>query len=203
MLEGSQQVIKEGKNLAAATQRITEGVNEIASGADYINSAVERVRGISDNNGEYISALSKEVGRFKVESTTEYVWDKTFAVGHKLIDDQHRQLFSALNTLIQACHSGARDEFDEGIAFLGEYVVKHFDDEEEIQKSEGFPDYPNHKKIHDDYKAAVSNFASQWLASGPTDTVLKEVRIHVGGWLINHIKAQDVRIGAYIRSKKG
>jgi methyl-accepting chemotaxis protein len=202
MLQGSQQVIKEGKNLAVATQRITDGVNEIASGADYINSAVGRVRGISDNNSDYISALSKEVGRFTVESTTEYVWDKTFEVGHALIDEQHRQLFSALSSLIRACHSGARKEFEDGITFLGNYVVKHFDDEEEVQKSYGFPDYPNHKKIHDDYKAAVSNFAVQWLASGPTDTVLNEVRIHVGGWLINHIKAQDVRIGAFIRSKK-
>jgi hemerythrin-like metal-binding protein len=203
MLEGSRQVINEGKNLAAATQQITEGVNEIASGADYSNSAVGRVHDISNNNREYISALSKEVGRFKVESTTEYVWDKTFEVGHPLIDEQHSQLFSALNNLIQACHSGAREEFENGITFLGNYVVKHFSDEEEVQKSQGFPDYPNHKKIHDDYKAAVSKFASQWLASGPTDEVLKEVRIHVGGWLINHIKAQDVRIGAYIRSKKG
>jgi hemerythrin-like metal-binding protein len=203
MMEGSRQVIEESKNLAEAAQRITDGINEIASGADYINSAVGRVHGLSDNNTEYISALSKEVGRFKVESTTEYVWDKTFAVGHKLIDDQHKQLFTALNTLIRACHSGDREGFDKGITFLGDYVVKHFNDEEEIQKSQGFPDYPNHKKIHDDYKTAVSHFASKWLASGPTDAVLKEVRIHVGGWLINHIKAQDVRIGSYIRSKKG
>jgi hemerythrin-like metal-binding protein len=201
MLEGSQQVVKEGKNLEIATQRITEGINETASGADYINSAVERVHKISNENREYISALSKEVGRFTVESTTEYVWDKTFEVGHELIDDQHRQLFSALSTLIRACHTGARKEFEDGITFLGNYVVKHFDDEEVVQKSYGFPDYPSHKKIHDDYKAAVRKFAAQWLASGPTDTVLKEVRLHVGGWLINHIKAQDVRIGAYIRGR--
>jgi hemerythrin len=81
-------------------------------------------------------------------------------------------------------------------------VTKHFADEEVIQKDCGFPDYPHHRKIHEDYKAAVAVFASQWLAAGPTEAVLKEVRIHVGGWLINHIKAMDVRIGNYIRSKK-
>jgi hemerythrin-like metal-binding protein len=202
MLEGSRQVINEGKNLAEATQKITEGVNEIATGADYINSSVGKVHELSNNNTEYIGALSKEVNRFKVESTTEYVWDKTFEVGQELIDDQHRQLFSAISSLIRACHSGTLSEFEKGITFLGNYVVKHFDDEEVIQQSVGFPDYPHHKKIHDDYKIAVSKFASQWLASGPTDTVLKEVRLHVGGWLINHIKAQDVRIGAFIRGKR-
>ena len=71
MLEGSRQVIREGANLAAATEEITGGVSEIASGADYINSAVGRVRGLSDNNREHIGALSKEVERFRVESTAQ------------------------------------------------------------------------------------------------------------------------------------
>jgi len=68
MLEGSRQVIKEGKSLAEATQLITGDINEIASGADHINSTVARVHGISKNNTKHIGALSKEVERFKVAS---------------------------------------------------------------------------------------------------------------------------------------
>ena len=69
MLRGSQQVIEEGNKLAAATEEITADINNIAAGADYIDSAVERVRTITNNNKEHINALSGEVGRFKVEST--------------------------------------------------------------------------------------------------------------------------------------
>ena len=68
MLEGSRQVIKEGKNLAEATQEITGDINEIAAGADDINSTVARVHGISKNNTKHIGALSKEVERFKIAS---------------------------------------------------------------------------------------------------------------------------------------
>ena len=68
MLQGSHQVIKEGKSLTAATQQITGDINEIASGADYINSTVARVHSISDYNKEHIGALSKEVEQFKIES---------------------------------------------------------------------------------------------------------------------------------------
>jgi hemerythrin-like metal-binding protein len=204
MLEGSRQVIKEGKNLSIATQQISEGVNEIASGANYINMAVERVHIISDNNREHIDALAAEVERFKVMNTTEYVWDKTFAVGHELIDDQHRQLFTALNNIVRACVKGNRTDFNEYVQFLRNYVDKHFSDEQEIHRNTGFPDYPNHKKIHDDFKAAVVNHTAQWLATGPTEEVLNQVRVEVGGWLINHIKAQDiVKFGAFLRSKKG
>ncbi|MDR0324183.1 MAG: bacteriohemerythrin [Treponema sp.] len=201
MLEGSRQVIKEGKTLASATSEISDGVNEITSEAEDINSTVKRVLDAADNNKKHISVLSTEVERFKVTSSTEYVWDKSFSLGYHKIDEQHRQLFNALNNLVKACNLDIREDFDKYIAFLGNYTEKHFADEEEIQKSCGYPDFENHKKIHDDFKLAVGNFSSQWLALGPTETVLSEIHTHVGGWLINHIKAQDVKIGTFIRNK--
>jgi len=41
-------------------------MNEMASGAEQINSAVNEVNDISNKNREGISALIKEVSRFKV-----------------------------------------------------------------------------------------------------------------------------------------
>ena len=202
MLEGSQQVIREGTNLATATQEISNGVNMITSGADYISSAVERVQGLSNNNKEHIGALSKEVERFKVERTAEYVWDLTFAVGHEMVDSQHRELFASINKLIQACSLNDRKEFDNSIDFLKSYVDKHFSEEEELQRAVEYPDYPSHKKIHDNYEELVTHLASKWHASGPSEAVMKEVRAKVGDWLISHIKVQDVKLGAYIMSRK-
>jgi methyl-accepting chemotaxis protein len=42
-------------------------MNEMASGADQINVAVTQVNDISIKNREGISALLKEVSRFKIE----------------------------------------------------------------------------------------------------------------------------------------
>jgi len=202
MLKDSHAVIKESKSLAEATKEINEGVNEIASGVDYINSAVERVHAISNDNKEHIGSLSKEVEKFKVNKNSDYIWDKTFAVGHEQIDEQHRQLFAVLNNIVKDCSSGNRSEFNDGIAFLAKYVDKHFSDEEVIQKGCGFPEYQAHRKIHEDYKAAVKTLGAKWISWGPTGKSLDEIRESVGGWLINHIKGQDVKIGAYIRSLK-
>jgi methyl-accepting chemotaxis protein len=69
--EGSKQVIGESKSLAAATALITSGINVMASGADYINSAIERVHTLSDNNKEHIGTLSGEVESFKVAAVTD------------------------------------------------------------------------------------------------------------------------------------
>jgi methyl-accepting chemotaxis protein len=67
MLEGSREVITEGKNLEMATQEITNGMNEMATGAEQINVAVTRVNEISGHNKENIDVLVREVSRFKVE----------------------------------------------------------------------------------------------------------------------------------------
>ncbi|MDR1955524.1 MAG: methyl-accepting chemotaxis protein, partial [Treponema sp.] len=66
MLRGSQEVIGESRGLGHLTEEIAGGVNEIASGAEQINSSMGRVAGISADNRERISALISEVGKFKV-----------------------------------------------------------------------------------------------------------------------------------------
>jgi methyl-accepting chemotaxis protein len=50
-----------------ATQEITNGMNEMAIGANEINTAVTCVNEISGQNKESIDALVEEVSRFKVE----------------------------------------------------------------------------------------------------------------------------------------
>jgi methyl-accepting chemotaxis protein len=67
MLEGSKEVIHEGRNLEMATQEITNGMNEMASGADEINTAVNEVNTISGENKQSIDVLVQEVSKFKVE----------------------------------------------------------------------------------------------------------------------------------------
>ena len=68
MLEESRQVITEGKNLEAAAQEIANRMQEIAAGAEQIDTAVNRVNSISADNKENITILVNEVSRFKVET---------------------------------------------------------------------------------------------------------------------------------------
>ncbi|MCL2834435.1 MAG: hemerythrin family protein [Treponema sp.] len=180
---------------------ITDGINDITESAHSINSNIRQVHSLSDNNNEHISTLSKEVERFKVDDNLEYIWDKSFIVGHDLIDSQHKELVNAVNSMIRSCCSGTRKGFDSSIEFLGNYVVKHFSDEEEIQRKCGYPDLVNHKKIHEDFKTAATDLLAKWLAAGPTHDVLKQIHASLGDWLIRHIKNHDVRIGRYMNTR--
>ena len=66
MLEGATEVIGETKNLENVTREITDSMNEMASGADQINSAVNHVNDITGNNKATINTLVAEVGRFQI-----------------------------------------------------------------------------------------------------------------------------------------
>jgi methyl-accepting chemotaxis protein len=59
-------VIQESKSLELVTQEITGGMNEMAAGAEQINTAVTRVNAISGKTKENIDILAREVSRFKV-----------------------------------------------------------------------------------------------------------------------------------------
>jgi methyl-accepting chemotaxis protein len=66
MLEGSQQVISESRNLENVTQEISDAVNEMAAGSDQITSSVAEVHTLSGENKDGIDALVAEVSKFKV-----------------------------------------------------------------------------------------------------------------------------------------
>jgi len=66
MLEESKEVIMESRNLEMATVEISHGMNEMASGAGQINSAVSHVEVISKTNKACIDKLVAEISKFKV-----------------------------------------------------------------------------------------------------------------------------------------
>jgi methyl-accepting chemotaxis protein len=67
MLEGSQEVINESKNLEIITQEIASGMNDMATSSEEINVAINHVNEISNKNREGVDTLMREVSRFKIE----------------------------------------------------------------------------------------------------------------------------------------
>jgi hemerythrin-like metal-binding protein len=131
-----------------------------------------------------------------------YSWDKSFETQNALIDEQHKKLFDALNAFLQISHEKkSRDEVKKSLDFLSEYTIKHFFDEEQLQKQYGYPDYQNHRELHEGFKKTVRELQHDFILNGVSDKLISDVEEKVGQWLIAHIKNQDVKIGAYIKSK--
>ncbi|MDR0570249.1 MAG: bacteriohemerythrin [Clostridiales Family XIII bacterium] len=130
-----------------------------------------------------------------------YTWTNDWATGNQTIDFQHKQLFQAINNLLEACQSGkGRTHIDSTMIFLVNYTAKHFGDEEKLQQQFGYPDYPNHRKLHDNFKATVNELAKQLREGGPSIAIVGKVNSSVGGWLVNHIQKEDKKVAAHIKS---
>jgi hemerythrin len=132
----------------------------------------------------------------------EYKWDESLATGQPVIDEQHKKLFDAVNDLLKTAAAGkAEAEVKKSLDFLTDYTIKHFFDEQAIQQKYQYPDYQNHVKYHEEFKATVRELSHQLILKGSSKELVDELCKKFGDWLVNHIKVQDKKLAAYIREK--
>ncbi|MDR1389248.1 MAG: bacteriohemerythrin [Treponema sp.] len=202
MTSGNSTIVSSMEHLREAAGMISANAGNIVEGIGRMGKRTREIDLIATQSEELVKTMENTVGRFKV-SSDYFVWTDAMLVGHKTIDDQHKQLFAALNRLMDAIHKGkGRDELKKSLEFLGGYTVYHFDEEEKIQLQYEYPDYTNHRRYHETFKLAVADLASRMISQGPTDILVDEVKKQIGGWLVNHIEAQDARLGAHIKNTK-
>jgi methyl-accepting chemotaxis protein len=200
MQEQSREVIREGRNLETAAAEISSGVSEIASRTDQVNGSVEHLRKIGNKNRDNVEALGRAVSHFVISSEF-YRWDDSFVSGVRLIDIRHKRLFETVNRLIDACEQGkGKEELVKSLAFLSDYTVKHFAEEEALQQKYGYAEYPAHREIHEAFKKTVGAFAAELELQGPSEELVERLKREVGGWLVTHVKVVDLKMAAAIKA---
>ena len=131
----------------------------------------------------------------------DFMWDSTLETGYEKVDNQHKQLFDALNNLIEASTNGKGDKVVmDVLEFMAGYVIKHFADEERLMNHYDYPDYLNHKRIHDDFKVTAAELIQQVSIEGPSEQLIDKVVSVIGSWLLNHIRGDDFRMAAFVKA---
>ncbi len=119
--------------------------------------------------------------------------------GNALIDSEHRELFAAVNNLMDACAQGkGRDQIQKTVQFLGDYVAKHFRDEEGLQTKSNYPGYPAHKQFHDGYRRKLAETTQVLTREGPSVKALGDLN-GVVAILVSHIRTEDKRLARHIK----
>lgn len=130
-----------------------------------------------------------------------YTFTPDLETGNPTIDAQHKAWFTAINNLLDACAKGkGRDTLSSTAKFLYDYTVKHFADEEKLQLESKYPDYANHKRYHEEFKRVVRDINEELAREGPTIVMVGKVNNSLGSWFLNHIKREDTKVAAHIRS---
>jgi hemerythrin len=132
-----------------------------------------------------------------------YTWDKELETGHVVVDNQHKQLVMTVNDLRAAIALGKGAEEIEGImSFLRAYVVRHFQDEEDLQLRYGYENYYEHVAHHREFKTRINMLAGRLRDEGPLPELVEEIAQCASDWLVNHIKGDDFKMAAYVRTCK-
>lgn len=132
----------------------------------------------------------------------KYELTKDLETGNALIDSEHRQLFNAVNQLMDACSTGqGRGKIESTAKFLEGYVKKHFGDEEQLQKTSKYPAYPTHKLFHDGYIRQLDVVCDAIAKDGPSIANLSRLNTQIG-ILVNHIRTEDKKLAAHVKASK-
>jgi hemerythrin len=128
-------------------------------------------------------------------------WRDSLSVGIREIDDQHRELLVHFNQLLSACKAGeGLEELRRVLLFLDEYVIRHFTDEENLQRQHGYPGFEAHKKEHESFIARLKVLKQEIDCEGCALHHVMETNNLLLKWLLNHISAVDVQLGTYLKS---
>ena len=129
-------------------------------------------------------------------------WSPEYAIDVEIIDNQHKELFNAVNNLLEACSQGkGKEEAGRILQFLENYVVEHFHTEEGIQRENGFPEYPQHKAAHEGFIQSFTELKKAFAEEGVTLSFVVKINKMVVDWLIQHVTQVDKRLGIFL--KKG
>ncbi len=76
-------------------------------------------------------------------------WKPEYESGVLIIDEQHRGIVAAINSLFYAAHHGTGGGIlPHVVGMVTEYAAIHFRTEEELHEKCGFPDSKQHRALH-------------------------------------------------------
>ncbi|MDQ7836228.1 MAG: bacteriohemerythrin [Humidesulfovibrio sp.] len=124
-----------------------------------------------------------------------FEWDGSLALGHELIDAQHKSLVELVDQLHGACLDGAEGSDPRSVLMaLYKYTMFHFSEEERLMKQANYAEYAEHKAEHDTFVSKLDALAVQ-AKQGRAD-IGQETLKWLVAWLLNHISVVDKRLAA-------
>ncbi|MEO5368385.1 MAG: hemerythrin family protein [Magnetococcus sp. WYHC-3] len=128
------------------------------------------------------------------------LWQSGYAIGHPVVDAQHRELFRRLGLVIELLDDDQPEDARSMLHFLAEYVDEHFTAEERLMAEVGYPQMERHARIHRNFRQQVLELMNR-ATDMPDQRLEDEVIQAVSSWLVDHILGEDRKIGDFLGRK--
>jgi len=131
-------------------------------------------------------------------------WREAYATGIRVIDDDHKMLFSIVNNLVSEVNAETASEsrqIESLLEALVEYVDSHFAREELFLEQYGYPRLNEHRDGHDALRHQIDAICYDYHAA-PEKIDLKKVCAFLMTWLSEHILESDMDYVPYLVGEK-
>jgi hemerythrin len=123
---------------------------------------------------------------------SELVWKNEYSIGHFQTDNEHKELISLANKVIQFSNTGEDiQKIRDALKALLQYTIIHFRNEEQYMERLGYPEIEHHKGCHAELIARLDEVIAG--NSDVNDLVHGLKRLMVV-WVIEHIINEDLKI---------
>lgn len=130
-----------------------------------------------------------------------FVWNDDLLTGNRVIDDQHREIFEKLDSILKISEDHSqRQEIIKVFEFLAHYVYHHFHCEEELMKEHNYDGYELHAEDHLRFTRKISQLAIQLKEHGATSEFVTQLKVVFIELLVEHIDEMDKKFARYLKT---
>ncbi|MBZ4642446.1 MAG: methyl-accepting chemotaxis protein [Deferribacteraceae bacterium] len=196
------------RNITAAVEEENIAISDIAASMNDVASSIEEIKSLAADNsmaGDNLFKIAVNLNELmqgiNLGNMKNFIeWDSSFETGISEFDNQHKKLAELVNRIYSAVRENrAQNEVESILNELVEYTVYHFDNEENAFQKFNYPEYSEHKKIHEALKAQVGKFLND-LKSGKVSIGFNLLEF-LKSWLLNHIKVEDKKYSKFLKGK--
>ena len=131
-------------------------------------------------------------------------WDLEYLVDVPEIDRQHKELMNLLNDAIHHSSGNMIEErtfFDRRIEMGINFIIKHFEMEEQFLSKTNYEKYNEHKMEHKILLEKIQNIKEE-IENNKLEIDLSNITSYLTEWLLNHIKVYDKNAKEYFLEGK-
>ena len=147
--------------------------------------------GIHESSGEFDLAIS---------------WNKSMAIDHSLIDEQHRDLFIHTREFVEAVKTSKNySQLRNVLEFMDKYIQVHFRTEERLMAQKNYPFLQMQVDQHRRFSRYFDGLRNEIKRNFETNRIfiLFRIQVLIVDWLINHTSKLDLHFGKFLRYRKG
>ncbi len=131
-------------------------------------------------------------------------------IDNDVIDEDHKILIKMIGELLDSVHnSEEKDVVVHKLNVLRMFALQHFNREEKLQESAGFPDCEKHKSVHtilmDELIFNIKKIISEYSSVDNSETIKTRylaIEKFMNKWLIMHIMVEDTNMKPYVEAMR-